>query len=73
MPTPKYSFKIAAVQKATVFLDWEATVGLVCESLAEAASNGARLVVFPESFVPAYPDWVWAIPPGDGDTLTRDQ
>jgi nitrilase len=69
MPTPKVSFKIAAVQKAPVFLDRDATVDLVCESIAEAAGEVARLVVFPESFVPAYPDWVWAIPAGDGGTL----
>ena len=24
----------------------------------------AALVAFPKSFIPAYPDWVWAIPPG---------
>src|SRR3990172_9610230 len=29
-----------------------------------AGRNGAGLVVFPESFIPAYPDWVWAVPAG---------
>src|SRR5207248_2570080 len=24
---------------------------------------------FPEAFIPAYPDWVWAVPPGDEKTM----
>jgi nitrilase len=46
-----------------VLLDREATVELVAEEVRHAASNGADLVVFPESFVPGYPDWVWRQPP----------
>ncbi|MFQ5595530.1 MAG: carbon-nitrogen hydrolase family protein [Anaerolineae bacterium] len=65
------SFKIAAVQTAPVFLDREATVAKACELIAEAAQNGARLVVFPEAFIPTYPDWVWAIPPSQGRLLSE--
>ncbi len=61
MPT----FKIAAVQSAPVFLDREATVEKAGGLIAEAAANGARLVVFPEAFIPAYPDWIWRIPAGE--------
>ena len=64
MPTPDVSFKIAAVQATPVYLDRDATVDKACGLIAEAGRNGARIVVFPESFVPAYPDWVWAVPPG---------
>ncbi len=64
MPTPNAPFKIAAVQAAPVFLDREATVEKACRLMAEAGGQGARLVVFPESFIPTYPDWVWAVPPG---------
>jgi nitrilase len=56
------SFKIAAAQIAPVFMDLHATVDRVCATIAEAARGGARLVVFPEAFVPAYPDWVWSVP-----------
>jgi nitrilase len=57
------TFKIAVVQAAPVVLDREATVSKACELIAEAGRNGARLVVFPEAFIPTYPDWVWRIPP----------
>lgn len=62
-------FKIAAAQATPVFMDREATVGKACELIAEAGRNGASLVLFPETFVPAYPDWVWSVPPGDDGTL----
>lgn len=64
MATPSSPFKIAAVQTTSVFLDREATVEKACKLMAEAAGQGARLIVFPESFIPTYPDWVWAVPPG---------
>ena len=62
--------RVAAVQAAPVFLDRDATIGRVCERIAEAAANGARLIVFPESFVPGYPDWVWTVPAGRGAMLS---
>jgi nitrilase len=53
---------VAAVQATPVFLDREATVDKLCDLVAQAAEQGAELIVFPESFVPAYPDWVWRTP-----------
>jgi nitrilase len=52
----------AAVQATPVFLDRDATVEKVVELTAKAADEGAGLVVFPEAFVPTYPDWVWRAP-----------
>ena len=62
-------FLAAAVQAAPVFLDRDATVQKACDLTADAARRGARLIVFPEAFVPAYPDWVWAHRPREGKEL----
>lgn len=62
MPNRPSPFKVAAAQAAPVYLDKQATVEKSCEIIAEAARGGARLVVFPEAFIPGYPDWVWVLP-----------
>jgi nitrilase len=56
-------FTIAAVQATPVFMDRDATIEKACALIAEAAKNGAKIIVFPEAFVPTYPDWVWVVPP----------
>src|ERR687893_2026547 len=64
------TFKIATVQSTPVFMEREATVDKTCELIAEAAQHDdVRLVVFPEAFIPTYPDWVWRIPPGEHQML----
>lgn len=57
-------FKMAVVQTSPVFMDREATVEKACRYIVETAKNGARVVVFPETFIPAYPDWIWHVPAG---------
>ena len=62
--TPNQPFLVAAVQISPAFLDRDATVNRACDAIAEARSRGARLVVFPEAFVPGYPLWVWHVASG---------
>ncbi|URW83070.1 carbon-nitrogen hydrolase family protein [Alcaligenes sp. DN25] len=48
-------FKAAAIQAAPVYLNLDATVEKSVKLIEEAASNGAKLVAFPEAFIPGYP------------------
>ena len=56
----------AAVQATPVFLDRDATVEKSMGLIKEAAAAGAGLIVFPETFIPTYPDWVWRVPAWEG-------
>jgi nitrilase len=56
----------AAIQATPVFLDRDATVERSEKLIHEASANGAGLMVFPETFVPGYPDWVWRVPAWEG-------
>ncbi len=49
---------VSAVQAAPVFLDAEATTAKVVSLIARAARQGARLIAFPETFLPGYPAWI---------------
>jgi nitrilase len=51
--------KAAAVQATPVFLDLDATLKKALALIDEAASEGAGLILFPEAFLPTYPEWVW--------------
>lgn len=66
---PAQPFLVAAVQQSPAFLDREGTIDRACEWISEAATRGARLVVFPEAFVPGYPLWVWSVPAGQTHAL----
>jgi nitrilase len=66
------TLQVAAVQATPAFLDRAKTMVIVADEVAAASANGAELVVFPESFVPGYPDWVWRRPPmSDSDWYAR--
>jgi nitrilase len=60
-------FTVAAVQAAYVLLDRDATVARVEQLVAEAAEQGAELVVLPEAFVPGTPLWIDSAPIWDRD------
>src|SRR5688500_13889093 len=57
--------RVAAVQAAPVVLDRAATIDKACGLIDKAAGEGAELVVLPESFVPAFPEWAWRTTPWD--------
>jgi nitrilase len=48
-----------------VFLDLEASLQKALALIEKAAAEGARLVVFPEAFLPAWPAWVDEVLPGE--------
>jgi nitrilase len=47
--------KVAVVQAAPVLFDREKTIQKACDLVADAAGQGANVVLLPEAFVPAYP------------------
>ncbi len=59
-------FRAATIQSSPVFLDATATTSKACRLIAEAASNGATLIAFPEVYIPGYPYWNWIMNPLEG-------
>lgn len=53
--------RIALVQRPPVWLDRAATLERVVSELGDAVAGGAQLVVFPEAYVPGYPEWIWRL------------
>ena len=69
---PTQSVKVAVVQRPPVLLDRDATMKTAVEAVSEVSAAGAGLVVFPETFLPGYPVWIWSLRPGDDYTLTHE-
>jgi aliphatic nitrilase len=51
------AYKVAAAHVAPVFLDTDRSVDKACSVIEEAAGHGARLIAFPEAFLPGFPVW----------------
>ena len=64
--------KIAVIQQAPVLLDKEGTIQKAVALIEEAVSSGGELIVFPETFVPGYPDWIWRLRPRNDRELTTE-
>jgi nitrilase len=68
MPT----FRAAIVQRPPALLHRDETIARVLDGLEEAAGLGAELVVFPETYVPGYPEYIWRLTPGGDYDLSRE-
>jgi nitrilase len=55
--------KLAVIQRAPIYLQRDQTIRAAVTAIAEAATAGAQLVVFPEAFIPGYPAWIWRLRP----------
>ena len=51
------AYKVAAAHVAPLFLDMDRSVEKACSVIEEAAGKGARLIAFPEAFLPGFPVW----------------
>jgi nitrilase len=56
--------KVAVVQHPPVTLHLDRTLKRGVALMEEAAARGARLVSFPETWLPGYPEWLWRLRPG---------
>jgi nitrilase len=63
---------IAVVQTPPVLLDRDRTIEKAVNLVNEVAKEGAELVVFPETFIPGYPIWMWRLRPGADMSLTNE-
>lgn len=53
------TIRVAVTQAEPEWLDLTAGVVKTCNLIAEAAQNGAKLITFPECWIPGYPCWIW--------------
>ncbi len=51
--------RVAVTQHEPVWLDLEGTVLKTIAIIKQAAQDGAKLVAFPECWIPGYPAWIW--------------
>ena len=65
MPDSYPKARVAAIQAEPVVLDREATVRKACNLIEEAGKNGAKIIVFPEEFIPGHPEWLYFYPAGE--------
>lgn len=55
MNNPENSVRVAVIQAAPIIMDRDATTEKAVALTLEAGNKGAKLVLFPEAYIPAYP------------------
>jgi nitrilase len=58
-PPAVNSVRVAVVQAEPMWFDLESAVRKTIHYITEAANDGAKLVTFPEVWIPGYPNWIW--------------
>ena len=66
MTSQEQTFKAAVVQAAPAFLDRDGTINKGISLIKDAAEKGAKLIAFPEVWIPGYPWWIWLGAPAWG-------
>jgi hypothetical protein len=56
-------FTAACVQAAPVYMDLQGSVAKAVRLIGEASTHGARLMAFPETWIPGYPWFIWLAAP----------
>jgi len=72
MPKLATPHRVAVVQHPPVTLHRRQTLERGVRLIEEAATKGARLISFPETWVPGYPEWLWRLRPGGDYELTAE-
>jgi nitrilase len=72
MPRRVSSHKVAVIQHPPVTLHRDKTLERGVELVEKAAAAGARLISFPETWLPGYPEWLWRLRPGGDYQLTGE-
>lgn len=66
-------FKAACVQASSTFHDVDAGVDKAITLIEEAAATGAKVIAFPECWIPGYPWWAWLDSPAWGMQFVQKQ
>lgn len=64
--------KVAVIQQPPEYLNLTKSMELGVKLIETAAEQGSKLVVFPETWFPGYPEYVWRLKPGGEMSLTDD-